>query len=110
MTLADLHIEDIQVGEVHSALEGVARSALEPLDQEDTVQEGMVPDAQDPVVVLEEAADLGAAEPVDSHLSHLLEAQEVHEEILDCSIVQNHVPRTVGIVDAERVVLQSRPS
>lgn len=100
------HIEDNHQVVVHNALEEAARSVPEPLDQEDMVQEDIVVDAQDLAAVLEEEA---LAEAADRHFSHLLEGQEVHEETLGCSIVQNHVHQLVDMMDVERAVLQCQP-
>lgn len=102
----DAHIEDTLAAVVHNALEEAARSVPEPLDQEDMVQEDIVVDAQDLAAVLEEEA---LAEAADRHFSHLLEGQEVHEETLGCSIVQNHVHQLVDMMDVERAVLQCQP-
>jgi hypothetical protein len=101
------HIEDSQAAVVHNALEEAARSVPEPLGQVDMVQEDIVVGAQGLVAVLEEEAP--AAEAADRHFSHLLEAQEVHEETLGCSIVQNHVHQLVDMMDVERAVLQCQP-
>ena len=102
----DAHIEDTLAAVVHNALEEAARSVPEPLDQEDMVQEDIVVDAQDLAAVLEEEA---LAEAADRHFSHLLEGQEVHEETLGYSIVQNHVHQLVDMMDVERAVLQCQP-
>jgi hypothetical protein len=60
----------------YNALEEIVYNVLELWDQEDMVQEGMVLDAQDLVVVLEED-DLGAAKWAERHLSHLSLTQKV---------------------------------
>lgn len=100
----DRRIEDTQAAAVHTALLEDARSALELLGQVDMGQEGTEPDVQGPVVVLEEA-DLAVVEAVHRHFFHLLEVQEVHEEILGCSTVQSH-PQPVDIVDADHASLR----
>lgn len=101
------HIEDNHQVVVHNALEEAAHNVLEPLGQEDMVLEDIVVGAQDLAAVLVEEA-LAAAEAADTHFSHLLEGQEVHEENLGCSIVQNHVHQLADM-DAERAVLQCQP-
>ena len=102
------HIEDTQQAAVHNVLEVEAHSVLEPLDQEGMAQEDMGPDARDLAAALEEE-DLAAVEAAGRQISHLLEAREVREATLDCSIALDHVPQTVDIVDAEREALQFRP-
>jgi hypothetical protein len=104
----DPRIEDIQAVVVHKAREEDAHNVLELSGQEDMILEDIVPDAQDLVVALEEE-DLAAAEAAHRQFVHLLGVQEVHEEILGCSIAQSHVPPRVGIADAERAALQSQP-
>lgn len=104
----DPRIEDIQAVVVRKPPEEDARNVLELLGQEDMVQEDIVPGAQGLVVVLGEE-DLAAAAAAHRQFFHLLEAPEVHEEILGCSIAQSHVPQTVGIAGAERAALQSQP-
>jgi hypothetical protein len=105
---SDSRIEGNQERVVHIGLVVVARNVLVPLDQEDMGLEDTGLDEQGLVVVLDEEV-LAAAEAADRRFHRLLEAHEVHEEILGCSIGQNHVPLRVGIVGAERATLRSRP-